>query len=79
VVVIKAVSRSSPLSGRLEADVHALEAEGTQVAVIEPDDANSELIRTGPVDPANRRPAAKAGLRQSADVVQALPAWVRQL
>ena len=77
VVVIKAVSRSSPLSGRFEADVQALQAEGSHVAVIEPDDANSELIRTGPVDPANRRPAAMAGLRQSADVVHVLPAWVR--
>ena len=77
VVVIKAVSRTSPLSGRFEADVQTLEAEGAKVAIIEPDDANSQLIRTGPVDPANRQPAAKAGLTQSADVAQTLPAWAQ--
>jgi len=78
VVVITPVPRRSPLAGALEANVKALQDEGTDVTIIEPSAAAADIIRRGPVDPANRRPAAEAGLAQSADVVIVLPAWVRE-
>lgn len=76
VVVITPVPRRSPLAGALEANVEALRAEGAAVTIIEPDAITGEIIKQGPVDPSNRRPAAEAGLAQSADVAVTLPGWV---
>jgi NTE family protein len=79
VVVIKAQSRDSSLSGKFELDVEALEGDVARVAIIDPDAATAEFLRRGSLDPANRRPAAEAGLQQSVDMVSAIPGWVTKL
>jgi len=78
VVVITPALRTSPLAGPLEANVKALRDEGADVTIIEPSAFAAVVIRKGPVDPANRRPAAEVGLAQSAEVVSEIPAWVSE-
>ncbi len=76
VVVITPALRTSPLAGALEANVKALRNQGADITIIEPSAVAADVIRKGPVDPANRRPAADVGLAQSAEVESEIPAWV---
>lgn len=54
----------SPPGFRLSDAVAGLEAAGSKVMVIEPDEASRTAMGANPLDPAVRRPSAEAGLAQ---------------
>lgn len=67
VVVLSPLGRGGitlPGGNGLSAQVAALEAAGTQVRVVEPDDAASRAIGHNPLSPEVRAPAARAGRDQ---------------
>ncbi|HVV07729.1 patatin-like phospholipase family protein [Amycolatopsis sp.] len=70
VLVVKAMN--IPGMNELEAQVAALEAQGSLVTVTEPDEASLAAIGVNPLDPAVREPAAKAGYSQGLRAAAAL-------
>lgn len=61
-------SDGNPVSGHLRAEVRRLEAAGSRVDVIVPDDASREALGDNVLDPARRRPSAGAGLQQASSL-----------
>jgi NTE family protein len=54
-------ANANALGAGLAAEIAALEREGSQVLVIEPDEASLAAIGLNPLDPATRQPSALAG------------------
>ncbi|MCA2230049.1 patatin-like phospholipase family protein [Nonomuraea aurantiaca] len=66
VLVIAPLGRMElfPYEKPMAAAIEELRANGTKVAVVEPDPASRAAIGTNPADPSTRRPAAEAGRAQ---------------
>jgi NTE family protein len=63
------------LGAGLDAEVAALEREGSQVLVIAPDVASASAISLNPLDPETRQPAALAGRAQGHDHATSVSAF----
>ncbi len=62
------------LGAGLDAEVAALQQEGSQVLVIAPDTASTTAIGMNPLDPATRQPSAQAGRAQGRELATAVAA-----
>ena len=70
VVVIAPIAMG--LNGSIHHEIEALEAEGSEVAVVVADEASVAAFGTNPLHPATREPSARAGRAQGPAVAEAV-------
>ncbi len=70
VVVVAPIAMG--LAGSIHHEIEALEAEGSQVAVVVADEASVAAFGTNPLHPATREPSALAGRAQGPSVAEAV-------
>jgi NTE family protein len=70
-----ALRRAGPLARGLQAEIDGLQAGGSAVYVIAPDEAATAAFGINPMDPAGRIPGAEAGVRQARALADELRAF----
>lgn len=69
ILILNPLGENAEFMGGLNAEVTALQQDGSQVLVIGPDAASVTAISANPLDPATREPSARAGRTQGRGLV----------